>query len=65
MRLFVIILALSIGMESEAWTQAWLNRYTIESVKAQPLTDELFQIDPKMRVLTSEQMIQEANDLMK
>lgn len=43
----------------------WLNRYTIKSVKAQPLTDELFQIDPKMRILTSEQMIQEANDLMK
>ncbi|WP_138992446.1 hypothetical protein [Larkinella sp. C7] len=43
----------------------WHYRYTIESVKAQSLPDELFQIDPKLRILTDEQMLQETKELIK
>ncbi|WP_247235256.1 hypothetical protein [Telluribacter sp. SYSU D00476] len=40
----------------------WLVRYTLESVKAQPLPDELFRIDPKMEVKTMEQVLKELRD---
>jgi hypothetical protein len=40
----------------------WLNRYTIESVTSQYLSNELFQIDPKLKVMTTEQMLKELGD---
>lgn len=40
----------------------WLVRYTLESVKAQPLPDELFRIDPRMEVKTMEQVLEELRD---
>ncbi|GAB3166840.1 hypothetical protein [Telluribacter humicola] len=40
----------------------WLVRYTLESVTSQPLPDELFQIDPKLKIMTMEQMLKELRD---
>ncbi len=43
----------------------WLYRYTIESVNNKSLPDKLFQIDPTLRILTNEQLLQEASDMIK
>lgn len=43
----------------------WLNRYTLVAVKSQPVSDRLFQIDPKQKVMTTEQMLKEVNNLIK
>lgn len=40
----------------------WLKQYTIESVLAKPVPKNLFEIDPKLKVLTTEQMIKELQD---
>lgn len=43
----------------------WLYQYTIDSVNSQSLPNELFQIDPNLRILTADQIIQEVHDLIK
>lgn len=40
----------------------WLNQYTIESVLAKPVPKNLFEIDLKLKVLTTEQMLKELQD---
>ena len=40
----------------------WLNKYTIESVKAQSLMNDLFRVDPKLEILTTEQMLKKLSD---
>lgn len=40
----------------------WLCRYTIESVTAKSLPDDLFKIDPKLKTMTMEQMLKELRD---
>jgi hypothetical protein len=40
----------------------WLNKYTIESIKAQSLADDLFRVDPKLKIMTTEQMLKELSD---
>lgn len=40
----------------------WLKQYTIESVLAKSVPNNLFEIDPKLKVLTTEQMLKELQD---
>jgi len=40
----------------------WLKQYTIESVLAKSVPNNLFEIDPKLKVLTTEQMLRELQD---
>jgi hypothetical protein len=40
----------------------WLNKYSIASIEAQSLPDDLFQIDSKLKVMTTEQILKELSD---
>lgn len=40
----------------------WLNKYTVESVKAHSLTDDLFRVDPKLKIMTTEQILKELSN---